>query len=105
MAENYIKISDTDTLKIGKMMRIDIAGKRILLANIEGKYYATDDTCSHEDASLSTGSLQGHLVKCPLHNSRFNLITGEVLEEPAEENLNTYPVKIEGNVIFIALSK
>jgi 3-phenylpropionate/trans-cinnamate dioxygenase ferredoxin subunit len=85
------------------MKRIDVNGQRILLANIDGRFYATADTCTHEDASLSTGSLKGELVKCPLHGSRFNVRTGEALEEPAEENLRTYAVRVEGGSILIRL--
>ncbi len=87
------------------MKRIDINGRRILLANIDGRFYAAADTCTHEDASLSTGLLQGAFVKCPLHGSRFNVCTGEVLEEPAEENLKTYPVQVEGDSILVRLTE
>jgi nitrite reductase/ring-hydroxylating ferredoxin subunit len=75
----------------------------MLLANVNGRFCATDDTCTHEDASLSTGSLRGELVKCPLHGSRFNVCTGEALEEPAEQNLKTYPVRVEGDNILVGL--
>jgi nitrite reductase/ring-hydroxylating ferredoxin subunit len=62
-----------------------------------------DETCTHEEASLSTGVLQGELVKCPLHGSRFSVCTGKALEEPAEEDLRTYPVRLEGGRILIGL--
>jgi nitrite reductase/ring-hydroxylating ferredoxin subunit len=62
-----------------------------------------DDTCTHEEASLSTGVLRGELVKCPLHNSRFNVRTGEVLEEPAAEDLGTYPVREEGGRVLVGV--
>jgi 3-phenylpropionate/trans-cinnamate dioxygenase ferredoxin subunit len=62
-----------------------------------------DDTCTHEEASLSAGVLKGELVKCPLHNSRFNVRTGEVLEEPAEEPLRTYPVREEGGRVLVGV--
>jgi 3-phenylpropionate/trans-cinnamate dioxygenase ferredoxin component len=97
----FIKVGEVADLQPGKMKRIDVNGQRILLVNIDGRFYATDDTCTHEDASLSTGSLKGDLVKCPLHGSRFNVRTGEVLEEPAEENLTTYAVRVEGGSILI----
>jgi len=83
------------------MKRIEIRGRRILLANVDGHICAVDDTCTHEEASLSTGVLKGELVKCPLHGSRFNVCTGEALEEPAEENLRTYPVRREDGRILI----
>lgn len=55
--------------------------------------------------SLSKGYLEGDVVKCPLHNRRFNVRTGEVLEDPAEENLRTYSVRIEGRDILVGLAK
>jgi len=103
MPENFVKVSDLDQLPAGKMLCVQARGYRILIANVDGTVYAVDDLCTHEDASLTTGSLQGHCVKCPLHGSRFDLKTGEPLEEPAEEKLNTYDVRIEDNAILIAL--
>jgi nitrite reductase/ring-hydroxylating ferredoxin subunit len=103
MPDGFIKIGKVDELRPGSMKRVDIDGRRMLLANVNGRFCATDDTCTHEDASLSTGSLRGELVKCPLHGSRFNVCTGEVLEEPAEQNLKTYPVRVEGDNILVGL--
>ena len=85
------------------MKRIDVRGRRILLANVDGRICAVDDTCTHEDASLSTGVLKGELVKCPLHGSRFNVCTGKAQEEPAEEDLTAYPVRLEGERILVGL--
>ena len=87
----------------GGMKRVDIGARRILLANVGGRLYAVDDTCTHEDASLSSGALRGEWVKCPLHGSRFNVRTGEVVEEPANEKLATYPVRIEGDEVWIGM--
>jgi 3-phenylpropionate/trans-cinnamate dioxygenase ferredoxin subunit len=85
----------------GGMKRVGIGARRILLANVGGRFYAVDDTCTHEDASLSSGALRGEWVKCPLHGSRFNVRTGEVVEEPASEKLATYPVRIEADEVWI----
>ena len=85
----------------GGMKRVDIGTRRILIANVGGQFFAVDDTCTHEDASLSSGALRGEWVKCPLHGSRFNVRTGEVMEEPATESLATYPVRIEADEVWI----
>ncbi len=103
MPGKFIEVGKTGELEPGTMRRLELKGRRILLANVDGRFYATDDTCTHEEASLSTGFLKGPWVKCPLHGSRFNVCTGEVLEEPAEENLRTYPVQVEGNRILVGL--
>jgi len=103
MTQEFIEAGKAGELAPGTMKRIDIRGRRILLANVGGRFCAADDTCTHEEASLSTGALKGELVKCPLHGSRFNVCTGKALEEPAEENLRTYPVRLEGERILIGL--
>ena len=102
MTEKFIKVAKIGELSPGGMRRVEIEGHPVLLANVDGTFYATDDICTHEDASLSSGFLEGDLVKCPLHNSRFNVRTGTVLEEPADEDLKTYAVKLDGEDIFIA---
>ena len=103
MTQEFIEVGKAGELAPGTMKRVDLRGRRILLANVDGRLCAVDDTCTHEDASLSTGVLKGDLVKCPLHGSRFNVCTGKALEEPAEENLRTYPVRQEGGRILVGL--
>ena len=101
MSERFIEAGKAGELRPGTMRRVDLEGRRILLANVAGRICAADDTCTHEEASLSTGALHGALVKCPLHGSRFNVCTGEALEEPAEDALRTYPVRVEGDRVLV----
>jgi 3-phenylpropionate/trans-cinnamate dioxygenase ferredoxin subunit len=98
-----IKAARTGDIPPGRMTCVEVDGRRILVANVDGVYYATDDTCTHEDASLSSGSLDGELVKCPLHGSRFSLRTGEPMEDPAEDPLRCYAVKVEDGVVLVEL--
>lgn len=97
----FRSVARVEELTPGTMKRVLVNGHPILIANVDGRFYAADDTCTHEDTSLSRGHLAGDVVKCPLHNSRFNLRTGEVLEDPAEENLRTYPVRVDGSDILV----
>lgn len=99
----YMRAALAADIAPGKMKRVEIAGQRILICNVNGRFHATDDTCTHEDASLSMGNLTGDLVKCPLHGSRFNVCTGEVLDEPATENLKTYAVTVNDGAICIEI--
>lgn len=100
---DYIKAASLDEVQPGKMICVSLQGKRVLLANDAGTIYAADEMCTHEDASLCTGSLRGHLIKCPLHGSRFDLVSGKPLEDPAEEPLRVYPVKIVDQDIFVKI--
>ena len=101
MSEPYKPVASLSALKISKLLCVKASGLRIALAYVDGKVFAVDDNCSHEDASLSKGSLHGECVKCPLHGSRFDLNTGEALDDPAEEPIHTYAVRIEGDEIFV----
>ena len=103
MTSSYIKAANLQTLKPGNMLKVRLDNKNILLANIDGKIYAIDDQCSHEDASLYNGALKGDCVECPLHGSHFNFKSGEPMQLPATEAIRTYAVKIENNEILIAL--
>lgn len=103
MTTDFIAALKADELAPGTMTCVELHGRRVLLANVDGEFYATDDTCTHEDASLSGGSLKGELVKCPLHGSRFSLRTGEAMEDPAEEPLRCYPVRVENGTVQVKL--
>lgn len=97
----FVKAARVAELPAGTMKQVIVGPRRILLANVGGQFYAVDDTCTHEDASLSRGALRGEWVKCPLHGSRFNVRTGEAVEEPACDRLATYPVRIEADEVWI----
>ena len=99
----YVHLASLKDLQTRKLICAKTNAYRILIALAEGNVYAVDDMCTHEDASLSKGSLHADCVKCPLHGSRFRLATGEALDEPADEALQTYEVKIEGDNILVGL--
>ena len=69
----------------------------------EGSYYAIDDTCSHDKSSLCEGYLDGGVVECAWHFSKFDIRTGEVLTLPATRDLRTYPVRIRGSEVQVKL--
>ena len=100
MSSEWIEIADVDELPPGGMKRFEIAGERYLLANADGRYYAIDDRCSHEDVSLYLGCIHADYIKCSLHGSRFSLKSGEPLEEPATDPIGTYEVKLKGSKIL-----
>jgi len=87
------------------MKGIEQDGKRVLIVNYEGKLHAWDGTCTHEEADLSTGFLSSEEVTCPLHLSRFNLLTGEAVNPPAEKPLGKRQVKIENGQVFVDLNE
>ena len=76
------------------MQSVEFNGVDVLIVRVEGEILAVDDLCTHEEASLSSGVLRGDQVRCPLHGSWFCLRTGQPSEEPADEPLRCYAVRI-----------
>lgn len=85
-----------------KIKKVTIDGKDILLANIDGSYYAIQDTCTHAGASLSEGSLDGSIITCGWHGAKFDCKTGKLSSFPVKiKDLNSYKVVIESENIFV----
>lgn len=70
----------------------------------DGNVYAIDDTCTHQDASLSAGWVEDCRIECPLHSSSFDLRTGEVDALPATKPVRTHAVEIRDGMVYVALS-
>ena len=70
----------------------------------DGEFFALDDTCSHQDASLADGWLEGCAVECPLHASRFDLRTGSVDAPPAKRGVRAHTVTLDDDTVFVTLS-
>jgi nitrite reductase/ring-hydroxylating ferredoxin subunit len=99
----YVKVCDVADVPAGSMHPVDVGEKRLMIVNVEGRLYATDRICTHEEADLSRGFLMGSVVTCPLHLSRFDVVSGEVQNAPASVPLKTYSLKIEGTSVYIQL--
>ena len=104
MTTVWLDVGTDADLEPGSMKRLDIGREPVLLANVEGTIVAVADTCTHEDASLSGGALDGVFVRCPLHGSRFCLLNGKAIDDPAEIDLETFSIRIEQGRILIELS-
>jgi len=96
-----INIGNISDVIDGEMIQSTINNKNYLIAKIDDVIYVTSDMCTHEDAELTMGCLRGTKVKCPLHGSYFDLITGEAQNEPAEEPIIVYKTNIKNGQIFI----
>ena len=97
-----IIVGKTSDITPGKMQKASIDGKEILIVNLDGNYYAVDDTCTHSGASLSEGQLDGATVTCGWHGAKFDCKSGKLEKFPAKINdLKSYNVVVESDDIFI----
>ncbi len=103
--ENYKRIASVTGIKDGEARKIEVDNKSIALFMIEGEYFATDDTCTHEKASLSGGEIDGDTITCPQHGARLNIKTGQAMTLPAMFPVKTYQIKVNGNDIMINIQE
>ena len=92
----FIKVASTADLAPGEATCVEVAGKKIALFNLEGRFYAIDDTCTHRGGPLSEGEVSGEEVTCPWHGAVYNIKTGAVLGAPAPRGVASYPVRVQG---------
>ncbi len=80
-----------------------VGGERIAISNVEGELFCFHNVCTHAFALLSEGYLDGDLIECPLHQGVFCVRDGKAVEGPVDEDLKTYPVKIENGDILVEI--
>ncbi|HTS71487.1 MAG TPA: Rieske 2Fe-2S domain-containing protein [Terriglobia bacterium] len=99
---NYVKAASLADLKPGKAMTVSVNGLEIALYNVDGKIYATNNTCLHQGGPLGEGGLEGEVVTCPWHMWEYNVRTGELVGNSSVK-LATYPVQVEGDEIKVGV--
>ena len=100
---NWVRVAATSQLGDDEALGVLANGISIALYRSGGEYFATDDVCTHAHALLSDGWLEDGCIECPLHQARFDIRTGKALCEPATEDLRTYPVRVDGDAIYVAI--
>ena len=99
MSDEWVRVAAVTDVPEGGTLLVDVAGEPVCLYSLAGHIYATHDTCTHEEASLADGFIEGDCIECPLHQALFHIPTGEVRSAPATRPLRVYPVKlVEGHV-------
>ena len=98
---DFVKVANTNEIKPLKMKEVDVDGQKILIANVNGQYYALGSICTHEGGPLADGTLQDYEVECPWHGSKFDIRTGNVTNPPADEPEPLYEIKVDGSQILI----
>jgi nitrite reductase/ring-hydroxylating ferredoxin subunit len=99
--QGFVAVARVSELAAGEMKFAAVDGQRIVLANVEGRFYALRDVCGHRNAPLSRGRLLGHLIECPLHFALFDLRTGKLVDGPISADVPAYEVRVEGEMVYI----
>ncbi|HLU10030.1 MAG TPA: FAD-dependent oxidoreductase [Oceanobacillus sp.] len=102
MAEHNIGSAST-LLQDGEMTRLELEGKPVVVARVEGQYYAFGGNCPHYGAPLNNGLLKGHTLICPWHHACFDVRSAVRLEPPTLNDLARFPVRLDGDDLYVTL--
>jgi nitrite reductase/ring-hydroxylating ferredoxin subunit len=97
----WIKIAETDDIKVNSGKEFNINGIKIAVFNVNGEYYAIEALCRHQDGSLAPGKIQGEIVECPLHSWHYNVRTGQLLDYLQGVELKKYKIERKGNELHL----
>jgi nitrite reductase/ring-hydroxylating ferredoxin subunit len=101
MAE-FVKVATVDKVPEGKKIKVEAKGTEILLSNVDGKIYAIENICSHEQCGLDEGDLEGFVITCSCHGAKYDVRTGNGFKEtPWGAGQESFEVKVEGKDVFV----
>ncbi len=100
---DFVKVAETRDIPAGEMKLVEVHGESIVIANLDGEFYAFNNSCPHAAGPLADGYLEDDVVECPYHGSQFNVKTGEYISGPASSPMQTYQVQVEGSDIKVSV--
>jgi naphthalene 1,2-dioxygenase system ferredoxin subunit len=99
----WVDALSADELPTDDVIGIVVAGRDIAVYTVGDAVYATDNICTHGQARLCDGFLEGHEIECPLHQGKFDVRDGRPTCEPVTEALRSYPVKVDGQRVYLQI--
>ena len=100
---NWIDALAADELPTDDVIGVIVAGRDIAFYTVGDAVHATDNICSHGQARLCDGFLDGHEIECPLHQGKFDVRDGRPLCDPVTEGVRSYPIKVEAGRVYLSL--
>jgi 3-phenylpropionate/trans-cinnamate dioxygenase ferredoxin component len=99
----FVRVGKASDVPQGRAEVFDVEDRKIAVFRLDDAFYAIEDICTHDGGPLADGEVEEDQVICPRHGSRFDIKTGEALTLPAVTPVDTYPVRVEGNELYIGL--
>lgn len=100
--DDFVTVAKVGFLEPGELAYVEVGDEPVCLINIDGELHAIHDTCTHQDASLSDGTIDGDEIECPLHGGAFNIRTGEPTSFPVVVAIERYAVRIVGDEVQVS---
>jgi naphthalene 1,2-dioxygenase system ferredoxin subunit len=101
MPEKWTKVADVSEVPEDGTFRVYLGDAPICLYNLGGEIFATHDVCTHGQASLADGFVDGGEIECPLHQGKFDIRTGKATAPPCTVDIRSYPVRLRGGAILL----
>ncbi|HEY7888143.1 MAG TPA: non-heme iron oxygenase ferredoxin subunit [Steroidobacteraceae bacterium] len=99
----YVRVARIADVPRGRMLEVSVGPRSIVLCHTREGWFATDNVCTHAYAKLSEGRLRRTKLICPLHGGSFDCRSGAAIGSPASAPLGTYPVRLSGEHVEIAV--
>jgi 3-phenylpropionate/trans-cinnamate dioxygenase ferredoxin subunit len=99
----FVKVATRAELPLGGKKLVEVDGRAIAVFNVDGRFFAIDDVCTHDGGPLAEGELIGCEIECPRHGARFDVTTGRPLSMPAIEPVAVHAIDVRGDDIFVAI--
>src|SRR5499433_913283 len=96
-----IRLCSADEVAAGTALKVETGELVLAVFNVDGRFYVTDDNCTHGPGSLSEGYIEDDIVECNFHNGQFNIRTGEVVSPPCMIPVKTYPTVVEDGSVYV----
>ena len=97
----FVAIASVGDIPEGGMKCVPVERARVVVAHVDGRFYAFSDICGHRNAPLSRGRLAGHIVECPLHFAQFDVRSGKLIDGPVSADVASYETRVEGDTVFV----
>ncbi len=95
----FVKVGKVSEVPAGTAKVYEVNDRAVAVCNVDGTLYAIDDVCTHDEASLEQGYLEGNEIECPRHGARFDVRTGNATVLPAVVPVDTFSVRVDGDDI------
>lgn len=99
----FVTVANKDEIALASCKKVEIGNYRLAVFHVDGEFYVIDDRCSHAEASLSEGQLEGKIVRCPRHGAKFDITNGKALSLPAFKPVKSYKVQLDGDEVQVEL--
>lgn len=105
MMDAFVPTIAASDLPPGCATEVTVNAHELAIVNVDGTFYAVDNTCPHQEGPLGDGEVQGHCLICPWHQWEFDVRTGECLEDVSDAPIRCYETRVEDGRVLVRIDR